>query len=151
MNPNSKTAIAVVFSSFKGKLGHWASTRERCIRELNTVDELVDSVRINFTIGDVVLNKMDDLCTFSQCHLRTLDEYNEEFNGRLKPWMNDISLQASAYLYIGGLQNGLLRANLIANWESIKYTSLQELQFDASMAIHSFTETIEDLFMFRLR
>ena len=71
---------------------------------------------------------MDKLCTFAQGHLRTLEQYNVEFNGRLKPWKDDMSLRASTYLYIEGLQNGLLLADLIANWESRNYNYLIELQ-----------------------
>jgi hypothetical protein len=34
MNPHSKVAISMVVSFFKGKLGQWASTRDKCIHDL---------------------------------------------------------------------------------------------------------------------
>jgi hypothetical protein len=50
--PQFKTTIAVVFSSFIGKLGKWVSGRTGRIHELNNVDELVDYIRGDLTIED---------------------------------------------------------------------------------------------------
>ena len=140
MNPYSKTNIAIVVSPFGDKLGYWTSTRDRCILDLKTVDEQVDFVRTNFNIGDAILNKLDYVCTFSQGALRTSYEYNDDFDCRFKPWKNYMSLRASFYMYIGGLPNGLLQTDLIANWESSKYSSLKELQLDAeNITLHRYT------------
>jgi hypothetical protein len=46
--------------------------------------------------------------------------------------MDDITLRATTYLYIGGLQNGLIQTDPIANWESSKYVFLVDLQLNAA-------------------
>jgi hypothetical protein len=47
-------------------------------------------------------------------------------------WKDDISVKVAAYMYIGGLKNGSVRAYLMANWQTGKYATLMELQNDAA-------------------
>ena len=47
-------------------------------------------------------------------------------------WKDDISVKVDAYLYIGGLKNGSVRADFMINWQTVKYVTLIELQNDVA-------------------
>jgi hypothetical protein len=55
-------------------------------------------------------------------------EYTQEFNNSYSYWKDDISVKVAAYMYIGGLKNGSVRAELMTNWQNSKYTTLMDLQ-----------------------
>ena len=63
---------------------------------------------------------------------KSLHEYTQEFNSSYSYWKDDISVKADAYLYIGGLKIGALRADLMTNWKVDKYDSLLTLQNDVA-------------------
>jgi hypothetical protein len=48
---------------------------------------------------------------------KSLYEYAQEFNSSYSYWKDDISVKAVAYLYIGGLNVGALRADLMNDWQ----------------------------------
>ncbi len=47
-------------------------------------------------------------------------------------WKDDISVKVVAYLYIRGLKNCSVRADLMTNWQTGKYATLMELQNDVA-------------------
>ncbi len=51
----------------------------------------------------------------------------QEFNKTYNYWKDDIAVKVAAYLYIGGLKNGSVRADLMFNWQSGKYFTLMDL------------------------
>ena len=61
---------------------------------------------------------------------KSLHEYTQKFNSSYSYWKDDISVKVASYLYIGGLRNGSLRADLMSNWQSSKYATLMALQTD---------------------
>ena len=63
---------------------------------------------------------------------KSLHEYTQKFNSSYSYWKDHISVKAVAYLYIGGLRVGALRADLMTNWQAIKYDSLLTLHNDAA-------------------
>ncbi len=63
---------------------------------------------------------------------KSLHDYTQEFNRSYSYWKDDISVKVASYLYIGGLKNGSLRADLMSNWQSGKYATLMALQNDAA-------------------
>jgi hypothetical protein len=46
---------------------------------------------------------------------KSLHEYTQEFNYSYSYWKDDISVKVVAYLYIGGLRVGALKADLMTN------------------------------------
>jgi hypothetical protein len=66
---------------------------------------------------------------------KSLHEYTQEFNISYSYCKDDISVKATAYLYIGGLRVGALRGDLITNWQAGKYDSLLILQNDVAKNI----------------
>jgi len=48
INPDSKQAVVVLFSSFTRKLGNWASNHSTEIYELATMDDLINYIRVGF-------------------------------------------------------------------------------------------------------
>jgi hypothetical protein len=71
------------------------------------------------------------LIKLNQIH-QSLREYTEEFKSSYIYWKDDIFVKVAAYLYIGGLTNGSVRADLMTNWQTDKYGTLMELQNDAA-------------------
>ena len=61
---------------------------------------------------------------------KSLHGYTQEFNNSYSYWKDDISIKAAAYLYIGGLRVGALRADVMTNWQACKYDFLLALQND---------------------
>ena len=59
--------------------------------------------------------------------------YTQEFNNSYNYWRKDtMSVKVAAYLYIGGLKNGSVRADLMTISQTGKYATLLELQNDAA-------------------
>ena len=118
-------------SSFTGKLGNWASDQSTEIYNLATVDDLIDYIRVSFSIEDVEGNNLYILLRLEQGE-KSLHDYTQEFNTSYAWWKKTIDIKAAVYMYIGGLKNGSLRAVLMTNWQTGKYLSIIALQNDAS-------------------
>ncbi len=71
------------------------------------------------------------LIKLDQCD-RSLHDYTQDFNSSYAYWKDDISVKVASYLYIGGLKNGSLRADLMSNWQAGKYATLMALQIDVA-------------------
>ncbi len=56
----------------------------------------------------------------------------QEFNNSYAYWKSSIDIKAVVYIYIGGLKNGALRADLKTSWQCSKYNSIIALQNDAA-------------------
>ncbi len=63
---------------------------------------------------------------------KSLHDYTQDFRSSYSNWKDDISVKVASYLYIGGLRNGSLRADLMSNWQAGKYATLMALQTDAA-------------------
>ncbi len=53
INPDSNQIVVVLVPSFTGKLGNSASDHSTEIYELHTMDELINYVRVGFSIENV--------------------------------------------------------------------------------------------------
>jgi hypothetical protein len=131
INPDSNQAVVILVSSFTGKLGNWASDHTTEIYALQTLDELIAYVRVGFSIEDVEGKNLYSLIQVKQ-NDKSLTDYTQEFNSAYSYWKNSIDVKAAVYIYIGGLKNGALRADLMTNWQMGKYLSLISLQNDAA-------------------
>jgi hypothetical protein len=131
INPDSNQAVVILVSSFTGKLGNWASDHTAEIYALQTLDELISYVRVGFSIEDVEGKNLYSLIQVKQ-NDKSLTDYTQEFNNAYSYWKNSIDVKAAVYIYIGGLKNGALRADLMTNWQMGKYVSLISLQNDAA-------------------
>jgi hypothetical protein len=131
INPDSKQGVVVLVSSFTGKLGNWASDHSTEIYELTTIDDLIDYIRVGFSIEDVEGKNLYILLRLEQGE-KSLHDYTQEFNTSYAWWKKSIDIKAAVYMYIGGLKNGALRADLMTNWQSGKYLSIIALQNDAA-------------------
>ncbi len=63
---------------------------------------------------------------------KSLREYTHDFYNSYSYWKDDISVKVASYLYIGGLRNGSLRADLMSDWQANKYATLMVLQTNAA-------------------
>ncbi len=63
---------------------------------------------------------------------KSFHEYTRDFNSSYSYLKDDISVKAASYLYIGGLRNGSLRADLMSNWHARKYATLMALHTDVA-------------------
>jgi hypothetical protein len=131
IDPNSREAVTVVVSSFTGHLGNWAADHADEIFKLDSIDALTAYVRVSFSNEDLEGMNLYSLIKLDQFD-KSLHEYTQEFNSSYSYWKNDISVKVAAYLYIGGLKVGALRADLMTNWQAGKYDSLISLQNDAA-------------------
>jgi hypothetical protein len=131
INPDSNQAVVILVSSFTGKLGNWASDHTAEIYALQTLDELIAYVRVGFSIEDVEGKNLYSLIQVKQ-NDKSLTDYTQEFNSAYSYWKNSIDVKAAVYIYIGGLKNGALRADLMTNWQVGKYMNLIALQNDAA-------------------
>jgi hypothetical protein len=61
---------------------------------------------------------------------KSLHKFMHEFIIFYSYWKDDFSAKAAAYLYIRGLKVGVLRADLMTNWQASKYEYLLTLQND---------------------
>ena len=131
INPDSNEVVVVLVSSFIGKLGNWASDHSAEIYDLKTLDELINYVRVGFSIEDVEGKNFYSLIRVQQGD-KSLIGYTQEFNRSYAYWKNSIDIKAAVYIYIGRLKNGALRADLMTNWQFAKYNSIIALQNDAA-------------------
>ena len=53
INPDLKWGFVVLVSSLTGKLGNWASDHITEIYDLATADDMIDYIRVGFSIEDV--------------------------------------------------------------------------------------------------
>jgi hypothetical protein len=114
IDPNSREAVTVVVSSFTGHLGNWAGGHADEILKLDNIDSLTAYVRVSFSNDDLEGMKLYVLIKLDQFD-KSLHKYTQEFNSSYSYWKDDISVKAAAYLYIGGLRVGALRADLMTN------------------------------------
>ena len=94
-------------SYFTGHLGNRAADHADEIFKLDNIDELTAYV----VFEGMNLYSLIKLDQFD----KSLREYTQEFNSSYSYWKDDISVKAVAYLYIGGLSVGALRADLMTN------------------------------------
>ena len=131
VDPNSNEAVTIVVSSFTGSLGNWAADHADEIFKLDSIDALTAFVRVSFSNEDLEGKNLYSLIKLDQGD-KTLHEYTQEFNSSYSYWKDDIAVKVAVYLYIGGLKNGSVRADLMFNWQTGKYATLMELQNDAA-------------------
>jgi hypothetical protein len=131
IDPNSREAVTVVVSTFTGHLGNWAADHADEIFKFESIDALTAYVRVSFSNEDLEGLNLYSLIKLDQLD-KSLHEYTQEFNSSYSYWKDDISVKVAAYLYIGGLKVGALRADLMTNWQAGKYDSLISLQNDAA-------------------
>jgi hypothetical protein len=98
---------------------------------MNTLDDLINYVRIGFSIEDVEGKNLYSLLRLDQ-NDKSMLEYTQEFNSSYAWWKKSIDIKAAVYMYIGGLKNGALRADLMTNWQTGKYATITALQTDAA-------------------
>ena len=108
-------------------LGNWAADHADEIFKLDNIDALTAYVRVRFPSEDLGGMNLYSLIKLDQFD-KSLHEYTYGFNKSYSYWKDDISVKAAAYLYIGSLKDGALRADLITNWQACKYESLLTLQ-----------------------
>ena len=84
---------------------------------------------VSFVNEDLEGKNLYSLMRFDQID-KSLHEYTLEFNNSYSDWKDDVSVKFAAYLYIGGLKKGSVRANLMTNWQTGKYATPMELQND---------------------
>ena len=128
---NSKEAATVVVSSFTGSLGNWVADRSDEIFKLDSIDALTAYVRVNFSNEDLEGKNLYSLIKLDQFD-KSLHEYTQEFNNCYCYWEGGIYVKVAAYMYIGGLKNGSVRADLMPNCQTGKYATLVYLQNDAT-------------------
>ncbi len=69
----------MLVSSFTRKLGNWASDHNTEIYELQTMEELINYVRVGFSIEDVEGKNLYYLIRLKQGD-KSLTDYTQEFN-----------------------------------------------------------------------
>ena len=99
--------------------------------ELDSIDALTAYVRVSFSNVNLEGKNLDSLIKLDQID-KSLHEYSEELKNSYRYWKDDISVKVAAYLNIGGLKNGSVRADLMTNWQTGKYATLMELHNDAA-------------------
>jgi hypothetical protein len=91
------------------------------------MDALTTYVRVSFSNDDLEGKNLYSLINLDQVD-KSLHGYTQEFNNSYSYLKDDISVKVAVYLYIGGLKNGSVRANLMTNWQTGKYATLMDLQ-----------------------
>jgi len=114
-------------------LGNWAADHAYDIFKIDSFDALTAYVHISFSKKDLEGKNLYSLIKLDQID-NCLLEYTQEFNNSYIYWKDDISVKVVAYLYIGGLKNGSVRADLMTNWQTDKYATLMKLQNDAPIS-----------------
>ena len=79
INPKSNQGVVVLVSSLTGKLGDWASNHSSEIYETRTMDELINYVRVNYSIEDIKGNNLYSFLRLEQGE-SSLQDYTKEFN-----------------------------------------------------------------------
>jgi hypothetical protein len=113
VDPNSKEVGTVVASSFTGSLGNWAADHVDEIFKLDSIDALT-YVRVSFSNEDLEGKNLYSLIKLDQGD-KSLHEYTQEFNSSYSNWEDNIAVKVAVYMYIGGLKNGSVRADLMFN------------------------------------
>jgi len=111
---DSRKIVTVVVTSFTGHLNNWAADHADEIFTLDGIDALTAYVRVNFSNEDLEGMQLYFFIKIYQFD-KSLHEYTQEFNISYSYCKDDISAKAAAYLYIGGLKVGALRADLMSN------------------------------------
>ena len=111
INPDSKQIVVVLVSSFTRKQGKWASYHSTEIYNIATVDDLIDYIRVGFSIEDVEGKNVNILLRLEQGE-KYLHDYTQEFDTSYAWWKKSIGIKAAVYVYIGELENGSFRADL---------------------------------------
>jgi hypothetical protein len=95
----------------------WAANHADEILKLDSIDALTAYVRVYFSIENLEGNNLYSLIKLYQFD-KCLHEYSRVFNSSYSYWKGDmyISVKTAAYMYIGGLKVGALRANSMTNW-----------------------------------
>ena len=114
VDPNSKEVVTVVVSSFPGSLGNWAADHTYEIFKLDSIDALTAYVRVIFSNEDLEGKNLDFLIKLDQID-KSLYDCTHEFNTTYSYWKDYIFVKVVAYLYIGELKNGSVRAYLMTN------------------------------------
>jgi len=140
VDPYTRQANLILISSFTGKLGHWAHQNTEVLYNLNSVSQLVDFVRSNFVVKDYQAEHLQLLSKVEQNGL-DISEYIRKFNDSYSFWKSEISKKCVVYLFVSGLRNGPLRADLMSAYGLGKLKSLSELQLHASRSTLSIPPT----------
>ena len=93
------------------------------------MDDLIDYIRVGFFIENIEVRNLYILLRLEQGE-KYLHDYTQEFNTSYARWKKPIDIKAAIYMYIGGLKNDSLRADLMINSQSGKYLSIIALQSD---------------------
>ena len=104
----------MVVSSFTGSLGHWAADHADENYKLDSIDALTAYDRVSFSNEDLEGKNLYSLIKLGPVD-KSLHEYTQEFNSSYSYWKDDISIKVAVYMYIGGLKNGSVRADLMTN------------------------------------
>ncbi len=134
INVNSRAAVRILVNSFAGKLGKWASDNAALINELNTLSALGAFVEVSYAINeDLAAAEYFNLLSLIDLEQQSgsLLEYTQAFYRSYDYLKNDISLKASAIVYVKGIKSVALSTKLCSNWINGKYTTLISLQTDA--------------------
>ena len=107
IDSNSREVVTVLVSSFTGHLSNQAADHADENFLLDNMDALTAYARVSFSHEDL-----------EGMNLYSFYEYTQEFNSSYSYWKDDISVKATAYLYIGGLKVGALRVDLMTNWQA---------------------------------
>ena len=104
-------------------MSNWVASHSDEIFRLDSIDALNAYVRVSFSKEDLEGKNSYSLIKLYQID-KSLHEYTREFNKSSSHWKDDISVEVAAYLYIGGLKNGSVGANLMTSWHTGKYATL---------------------------
>ena len=112
-------------------MSNWTADHSDEIFKLDFIDALTAYVRANFSNEDMEGNNLYSLIKLNHVD-KSLYEYIQEFINSYNYWKDNISVKVAAYLYISGLKNASVRADLMTNWQTSKYAPLVDLQNDAA-------------------
>ncbi len=98
----------------------WAIAADHAyeIFRLDSIVALTAYVRVSFPNEDLKGKNLYSLIKLDQID-KSLHEHTQEFNSSYRYWKDDISVKVAAYLYIGGLKNGSVRADLGAVYRTL--------------------------------
>jgi hypothetical protein len=112
-------------------LGNWAADNADEILKLGNIDALTAYVRVSFSNEGLEGMNVYSLIELDQID-KSLQKYTQKFNSSYSYWKDDIYVKAVAYLYIGGLKVGALRAYLMTDWHAGNYDYLIALHNDVA-------------------
>jgi hypothetical protein len=102
-------------------LSKWAADHANGIFKLDNIDAWSAYVCVSVSNEDLEGMNLYSLIKLDQFD-KSLHEYTQEFNISYSYCKDDISVKAAAYLSIGGLKFGALRAELMINWQQTSMT-----------------------------